>query len=77
MNPKLPQQGPRSVSAPTLSLGLALVAIVLFVVRHDIWQRETVTLVAGLPISLLYHLIFCFAVSAVLAAFLFGRRKSR
>jgi len=77
MKPKSSDLTPKTEAAPTLTLGLALVAIVLFVVRHDVWQSETATLVAGLPISLLYHLIFCFAVSTILAAFLFGRRKRR
>ena len=60
---------------PKLTAGLALAALILFVFRHDWWLRENATIVVGLPVSLLFHLVFCGLVSAVFALFLY--RKSR
>ncbi len=60
-------------SRPTGTLGLVLAAVVLFVLRHDVWLRDSATLVANLPVSLLYHLAYCFLVSAVLAVFVFRK----
>ncbi len=53
-----------------MTLGLAIAAIVLFFARHDLWLRDSTSLVGGLPVSLLYHLAYCVLISAVLAAFL-------
>ncbi len=51
-------------------MALAVAAIVLFAVRHDVFLGDTTTLVAGLPISLVYHLAYCVLVSVVLALLL-------
>ncbi|MDH3626167.1 MAG: hypothetical protein OES25_00750 [Acidobacteriota bacterium] len=46
---------------------LFLVLFLLFVLRHDLWWWDRPDLVLGLPIGLLYHALFCLAVSVVMA----------
>ena len=58
---------------PKLSVGLALAALLLFAFRHDWWLRDNATLIAGLPASLLFHLVFCLLASAVFALFLYRK----
>ena len=53
----------------------ALVVLVLFVLHQDFWLRDNSTLVAGLPIGLLYHVGYCLLVSVVLGLFLSGRKR--
>lgn len=40
-----------------------LLMVALYVVRVDLWWWRDPRLVGGLPIGLLYHLLFCVAVS--------------
>ncbi|MCP4202574.1 MAG: hypothetical protein GY769_11640 [bacterium] len=53
----------------------ALVVVVLFALHQDFWLRDNPSLIAGLPIGLLYHLGYCVLVSMVLAAFISRRRQ--
>jgi hypothetical protein len=47
---------------------LIYAALVLaFVLRHDLWLWDDARLVAGLPIGLVYHVLFCVAVAAIMA----------
>ena len=39
--------------------------VVLYFVRLDLWWWHDATLVAGLPVGLLYHLLFCFVVAGL------------
>ncbi len=43
-------------------LGLA----VLYVLHNDLWLWNDSRLLFGLPIGLTYHVLFCFAVSALM-----------
>jgi hypothetical protein len=47
--------------------GAALAVVVLAIVRHDLWWWNDPRLVLGLPIGLTYHVLFCLAVSVVMA----------
>jgi hypothetical protein len=51
-----------------LPFGLAVV--VLLVLHQDFWLRDNVSLLAGLPVGLLYHVGYCVLVSLVLGLFL-------
>ena len=47
---------------------LIYIALVLaFLLRHDFWQWSNPTLIAGLPVGLLYHVLFCFGVALLMA----------
>lgn len=39
----------------------------LFLLRHDVWFWTEPRLVLGLPAGLLYHVVYCLAVAAVMA----------
>lgn len=43
------------------ALGLA------FLLRHDLWWWDSSRSLLGLPIGLSYHVLFCIAVSALMA----------
>jgi len=45
----------------------ALAIVVLAIVRHDLWWWDDPRRVLGLPIGLTYHVLFCLAVSVVMA----------
>ncbi len=47
------------------ALYAALVA--LFLLRYDFWLWNDTRLVLGLPVGLLYHVVFCLVTSLVLA----------
>ena len=46
--------------------GLLVVAI-LYLLHFDFWLWQRPDLVLGLPVGLLYHVLYCLGVSAVLA----------
>lgn len=48
----------------------ALVTLVLFALHQDFWLRDNISLIAGLPVGLLYHVGYCALVSLVLGLFL-------
>ncbi len=48
---------------------LYLALFALFLIRNDFWFWRNPSLVAGLPVGLVYHIVFC-AVVAVLMALL-------
>lgn len=39
----------------------------LYLLHFDFWLWQRSDLVAGLPVGLLYHFVYCFVVSAALA----------
>ena len=40
--------------------------VVLFILHNDFWFWETPQLVLGLPVGLLYHIVFCLAASLLM-----------
>ena len=40
--------------------------VVLYVLHNDFWFWGTYTIVLGLPIGLLYHIVFCIAASLLM-----------
>ena len=50
----------------TLRWVLYSVLIVLFILHNDFWFWETPQLVFGLPVGLLYHIVFCLAASLLM-----------
>ena len=43
-----------------------LTLTVLFFLHNDFWNWQRPQLVLGLPVSLLYHLTYCFLISVVM-----------
>jgi uncharacterized oligopeptide transporter (OPT) family protein len=41
---------------------------VLYLLHNDLWLWNDGRIVAGLPVGLLYHLVYCLAAAALLAA---------
>ena len=41
--------------------------LLAFFLRHDLWLWDDARLIAGLPVGLGYHVLFCVAVAAVMA----------
>lgn len=39
---------------------------VLYLLHNDLWLWDDATLIAGLPVGLVYHIGFCFAASITL-----------
>ena len=50
----------------TLKWILYLLLAVLFILHNDFWFWGTSKIVLGLPIGLLYHILFCFAASVLM-----------
>lgn len=48
------------------SLFIAVAA--LFVLHNDLWLWNDATAVLGLPVGLLYHLVFCLVAAVLMAA---------
>ncbi|HJO38230.1 MAG TPA: hypothetical protein QF650_06440 [Vicinamibacterales bacterium] len=48
--------------------GLYGVLVVLFLAHNDLWYWRDARLVLGLPVGLLYHVVYCLVVAVVLAA---------
>ena len=48
--------------------------LALLALHHDLWWWNDASLVLGLPIGLTYHVVYCFAVTAVMALALRRRR---
>ena len=44
-----------------------LVLLSLYLLHYDFWFWQRPEIVLGLPIGLLYHLVYCLAISLVLA----------
>lgn len=40
--------------------------VLLFILHNDFWLWETPQIVLGLPVGLLYHLVFCLAASLLM-----------
>jgi len=53
------------------------IAILLYVLHSDWWNWNDARLVLGLPVGLLYHLIFCFASAIVLLLLIHGEGNSK
>lgn len=45
---------------------LYLLVVVLFILHNDFWFWGTSQIVIGLPVGLLYHILFCFAASVLM-----------
>ena len=45
---------------------LYLLLVALYVFHNDLWLWDDPSLVMGLPVGLLYHILFCVAASAVM-----------
>ncbi len=41
--------------------------LILYLLHNDLWLWNDARLILGLPVGLLYHVIFCLVTSAVLA----------
>ncbi len=50
----------------TLRWILYVLLVVLFILHNDFWFWGTSEIVLGLPIGLLYHILFCFAASVLM-----------
>lgn len=50
----------------TLKWILYLSVAVLFILHNDFWFWGTSKIVLGLPVGLLYHILFCFAASVLM-----------
>lgn len=50
----------------TLRWILYLLVLVLFMLHNDFWFWGTSKIVLGLPVGLLYHILFCFAASVLM-----------
>ena len=46
--------------------GLYFALFVLFLLHNDLWFWDDPRLIFGLPIGLLYHILFCVAASALM-----------
>ena len=46
--------------------------VLLFLLHNDFWFWKTPQLVLGLPVGLLYHIGFCFAVTLLMVVFVKG-----
>ncbi len=42
--------------------------VVAYLLHNDLWLWDDPRLIAGLPVGLLYHVLFCFAVAGLMAA---------
>lgn len=42
------------------------VLVILFVLHNDYWYWQTPKIVLGLPIGILYHILYCIAASLVM-----------
>ena len=42
--------------------------ILLFVLHNDVWLWNNARLILGLPVGLLYHIVFCIAASILMYA---------
>ncbi len=47
-----------------------LALLVAFLLHQDLWFWNDSRIVLGLPIGLLYHLVYCFGISAMMAVLL-------
>lgn len=45
---------------------LYAVLFLLFVLHNDLWLWNDATIVMGMPIGFLYHVLYCFAVSGAM-----------
>jgi hypothetical protein len=55
------------VNRSVLRRGLFVAIVLAFVFRHDIWFWDDPGRVLGLPVGLVYQLLFCLAVAAIFA----------
>ena len=51
----------------TLRWVLYSLLVLLFILHNDFWLWGTPQLVLGLPVGLLYHIVFCLAASLLMA----------
>ena len=52
----------------TLKWTLYSLIVLLFLLHNDFWFWETSQLVFGVPVGLLYHIVFCLAATVLMAA---------
>ena len=45
---------------------LYLMAFILFLLHNDLWLWHDASLVVGLPVGFVYHILFCFAAAVML-----------
>lgn len=50
----------------TLKWVLYSLLVLLFILHNDFWLWGTPQLILGLPVGLLYHIVFCFAASLLM-----------
>lgn len=50
----------------TLKWFLYLLLLVLFILHNDFWFWGTSKIVLGIPVGLLYHILFCLAASVLM-----------
>ena len=50
----------------TLRWILYLLVVALFILHNDFWFWGTSKIVLGIPVGLLYHILFCFAASVLM-----------
>ena len=50
----------------TLRWILYLLVVILYILHNDFWFWGTSNIVLGLPVGLLYHILFCFAASVLM-----------
>ena len=49
-----------------LRLALYAVLVLLFFLHNDLWLWDDGRLILGLPVGLLYHIVFCLVTAAVM-----------
>jgi hypothetical protein len=52
----------------TLRKVLYSLLVLLFILHNDFWFWDTSQITLGLPIGLLYHIVFCLAASLLMAS---------
>lgn len=51
----------------TLRIVLYSLLVLLFVLHNDFWLWDNVQIVLGIPIGLLYHIVYCFVATILMA----------
>ena len=60
------REASRGGTALRWTLGLAVA--LLYLLHNDLWLWRDATLVLGLPVGFLYHVVYCLAAAALMAA---------
>jgi hypothetical protein len=46
---------------------LAVLLLLLYLLHNDIWFWSDSRIVAGLPVGMVYHIVYCFAATGMMA----------